>query len=96
MLIIESEQEIIEQLEKAEVNFKETKLALAKARSLVMETETSTIEAKLYRDSLKEKLRVHRNTVPRVELTRRDLEIQKFREEWPDLVEWAKERDLSK
>ena len=74
----------------------EARSALAEAKRKWTAAETDVISAKLNRDRVKEELRVHRNTTPRYEPDSRDLDIIRFREDNPELMEWMRERDEKK
>jgi hypothetical protein len=91
-----TEQEIIDKLAEAEKDWLESKRKLAEAKKRWTDAETSLINASIHRDRVREELRVHRNTVPRHELSRRDLEIEEFRQNNPEVVEFARLRDEEK
>lgn len=91
-----TKQEIIEQLDKAEVAVCNAKLALIIAHNHLIEIETWVINSTLHRDFLKEKLERIVNSTPKYEQSARDLEVIKFQETFPELCEWAKDRDKPK
>jgi hypothetical protein len=41
-------------------------------------------------------LRVHRNTTPKYETSPEDLDLQRFRDSHPELMEWVRERDAKR
>jgi hypothetical protein len=88
-----TEQEIIEKLALADKEVQDAKKALADARRRWTDAETNLISAKLHWERTKEELRVHRNTVPRSDPSRRDQEVEQFRKDNPEIVQWARERD---
>lgn len=90
----QAEVDLLDQIKKAETEHQHAKSKLAKAKRDLTNAETDLINTKLHVARLREQLRVYRNTTPRNDLSARDLEIQKFREEYPELCEWARQRDL--
>lgn len=90
---METEQELLDKLREAEKEYAESKRKLAEAKKRWTDAETDLINSKLHMDRVKEELRVHRNTVPRHEPSRRDLEIEEFRKNNPEVVEFARLRD---
>lgn len=88
-----SENELLGKLAEAEKELHEARSKLAEAKKRWTDAETNVISAKLNRDRVKEELRVHRNTVPKYEPDSRDLDIERFRVENPELMEWIRERD---
>ena len=93
-----TEKEILVRLAEAEKEYEHSKKSLAKAKKLLVAAETETINHKLHLDRIKEELRVHRATIPSThpEITLREQEIIRFREDHPELVDFAKERDQNK
>lgn len=91
-------EKIQEQLAEADREIKEAKSLLAQKRKEWTEAETALIHAKLKKERLTEALRINRATVPssNPELSLRDQDIQAFREKYPELCEWAKDRDIKK
>lgn len=91
-----TEQELINKLEEAEAKVLTVRLLLTEAKKAWTDTETLLVEVKLIRDRARETLRVHRNTTIIVPPTMKELELEKFRETYPEICVWAKERDLKK
>lgn len=91
-----TEKDILLKLDEAEKEFQLAQRSLSEAKKRWTEAETKLINAKIYRDRIKEELRVHRATTPKYEPNKRDDDIEQFRKNHPELVEWAKERDLKK
>lgn len=91
-----TEQEVVAALATAEKELVEAKTNLTKARRAVTEAESQVIETKLNRDRAKEALRVFRNRTPKYAPEKRELEIDQFRLDHPELVEWARKRDKDK
>lgn len=91
-----TENDILTLLATAEKELVEAKANLTKARRAVTDAESKVIETKLNRDRAKESLRVFRNRTPKHVPERRDLEIEQFRIDHPELVEWARKRDADK
>jgi hypothetical protein len=91
-----NEPEIISLLNEAEQDYQRASLLLSKAKRTLMEVETIVIESKLRMEKYVELLRIHRNTHSQPEIVLRDEEIQQFRQDHPELVALAKERDRSK
>jgi hypothetical protein len=91
-----TEQELIDKLAEAEREILATKKALAEAKKRWTDIETTLISAKINRDRIKEALRVYRKTTPGYEPDARELEIERFRKDNPELVEWARQRDRIK
>lgn len=90
------ENELLSKLAEAEKSLHEARNALAEAKRKWTTAETEVISAKLNRDRVKEELRVHRNTTPRHEPDARDLDIIRFREDNPEVMEWVRKRDEKK
>jgi hypothetical protein len=88
-----SEEEILSQLEEAELDWIEAKRKIAFSKKLLMHAETLLIEIKFRKDNLTEALRVFRNTTPIQPLSLRELEIERFRKDNPEVCAFAKERD---
>ena len=96
---MESEKDkLLSEIQKAETKYAEVSRQLTLAKKKAVEAETMAVEAKINLQRLYESLRHNRNTVPasHPELSLREQEIVKFRQDHPELVEWAKERDLKK
>jgi hypothetical protein len=88
-----NEKELVNKLAEAEREVVDAKKALAEAKRRWTDAETDLISAKIQRDRAKEELRVYRNVTPKYDPDNRDLEIERFRRDNPELVEWARERD---
>lgn len=88
-----TEQELINKLVEADKEIANAKRALSEAKKRWTDAETNLISAKINRDRVKEELRVYRRTTPRYEPDQRDLDIERFRKDNPELVEWARQRD---
>lgn len=92
----QGEQDLLDQIEKAETEHRHAKAKFAKAKRDVVNAETDVVNTKLHVARLREQLRVYRNITPKDEPSARDLEIQRFREDNPEVCEWAKQRDIGK
>lgn len=88
-----TEQELINKLAEADREVIDAKKALAEAKKRWTDAETNLISAKINRDRIKEDLRVYRRITVRHDPDARDLEIERFRQDNPELVEWARQRD---
>lgn len=93
-----TEQEILERLVVAQGEYEQAQKSLARAKKIVITAETEAVNCKIVLDQIKEELRVHRATIPSThpEISQRELEIEKFRQDNPEIVAFAKERDLGK
>lgn len=91
-----TEQELIKKLAEADREVVDAKKALAEAKKRWTDAETDLITAKITRERIKEELRVYRNVTVRYDPDGRDLEIERFRKDNPELVEWARQRDQRK
>ena len=91
-----TEQELIDKLADADREVVDAKKALAEAKKRWTDAETDLISAKISRDRIKEQLRVHRNVTVKYDPDQRDLELERFRKDNPELVEWARQRDEDK
>ncbi len=91
-----SDQELLQQLDDADYEYQEAKRKLARLKKECMDAETVLINCKIHKEKVVEALRVHMNTTPRLEKSLQDLEIERFRETHPELVEWARQRDEHK
>jgi hypothetical protein len=89
-----NEQQLAELLINAELTLAEAKEELAKAKMVWLDAETEVVNARIARDRALENLRVFRNTDPNIPPDAREMEIQRFRKANPEVVEFAKERDL--
>lgn len=88
-----TENELLSKLAEAEKSLYEARNSLAEAKRKWTTAETEVISAKLNRDRVKEELRVHRNTTPNYEPTSEELELERFRQDNPELMQWVRERD---
>lgn len=93
-----NEQEILAAIEAADKEYADAKRAFMDAKRKVLDCETELLNAKLRKERLVEELRINRNTVPSAtpEKSLRDLDLERFRAEHPELVEWARQRDLKR
>lgn len=91
-----TDEELLKQLDDADYEYQEAKRKLARLKKEYVDAETVLINCKLHKDRVVEALRVHMATTPRHEKSLQDLEIDRFRETYPELVEWAKLRDEEK
>ena len=91
-----SEKELLSKLAEAEKELTNTKNLLAEAKRKWTAAETNVISAKIHLDRVKEEIRIHRNTTPRNDPTPQDLDLQRFRDDHPELMEWIRERDKKK
>jgi len=88
-----TEQELLEQLAEVDLDWQFAKKKLVDARKPLIEIEDEIIELKIKKDSLTEKLRVFKATDKVQPLSIKELEIQRFRKENPEVCAWARERD---
>ncbi len=91
-----TEKELVDKLAEAEREVVDAKKALAEAKKRWTDAETDLISAKITRDRIKEELRVYRKTTPKYDPDQRDLDIERFRKDNPELCEWARQRDIDK
>jgi hypothetical protein len=91
-----TEQELLQQLAEAKKEYERLVRVQAAAKKRLMETETVLIEAKLHKERAEEALEKYRLTVPKYDPSQRDLEVEKFQQDHPELCEWAKQRDQNK
>ncbi len=91
-----TEKELVDKLAEAEKELHNAKRALAEAKKRWTDAETNVISAKLNRDRIKEELYEYHRTTPKYEPDQRDLDIEKFRKDNPEICEWARERDAKK
>ncbi len=88
-----TEQELLDKLREAEKGYAESKRKLSETKKRWTDAETELVNSKLHMERVKEELRVHRNTTVRHEPSRRDQEIEEFRQNNPEVVEFARLRD---
>ena len=81
------EQELINQLNDAEIVLKEVKKDIARLKTALDKANTNLVGAKKNLDELKESLRLFRNAEVKVEITQRDIDIADFRERFPELCD---------
>lgn len=91
-----TEQEIVAELAEAEKEWLDAKRSQAAAKKRWTESETKLVNVSVHMSRLKEELRVLRNRNPIQDPTLRELEIEKFRKDNPEIVEYAKLRDQEK
>lgn len=91
-----NEQGLMDELAKADAEHLEAKRKLAVAKRLCTHAETQVIETALNKERMAEKLRAFRARSMNRPLTLLQMEIEKFREDYPDLVEFARLRDAEK
>jgi len=91
-----TDEELLKQLDDADYAHQDAKRKLATLKRECIEAETVVINCKLHKDRVAEALRVHIATTPRPEKSLQDLEIERFRETYPELCEWARQRDEHK
>ena len=91
-----TEQELLDQLETIEYSYLSAKRKLIEIQKQYADIETLLIELKINKEKLTEELRVFRKTNASQPLSLRDLEIEKFRKNNPELCQWASERDKPK
>lgn len=87
------EQELLKKLANAEIGLAEAKKGFAEAKRALTNAETNLVNAKLHRDRVKEELRVYRAITPKYDPDRRDQEIEQFRQDNPEIMEFIKQRD---
>ena len=92
-MFTKTEDKILQELEEVELDLKDAKRKLAVVKKLWMNEETKIIDLKLHKDNLIEALRVFKNISPIQPLSIRDLEIERFRKDNPEVCAFAKERD---
>lgn len=88
-----TEKELLGKLAEAEKELLDARRALGEARKRWTDAETDVISAKLNKERIKEELRVHRNTTPTYEPTPEELDLERFRRDNPELMQWVRERD---
>ena len=88
-----TEKELLGKLAEAEKELDDARRALTDARKRWTDAETDVISAKLNKERIKEEIRVHRNTTPSYEPTSEELELERFRRDNPELMQWVRERD---
>lgn len=91
-----TDEELLKQLDDAEFEYQEAKKNLARLNKEYINAETVLINCKLHKERVVETLRVHMATTPRHEKSLQDLEVDRFRETHPEIVEWARQRDECK
>jgi len=91
-----TEQEILDQIEEVEHDRKNAKRKLASAKKLLMDMETKIIELNLQKAKLMEDLRVFKLTSIIQPKTPYELEIERFRQNNPEICAFAKDRDTFK
>lgn len=87
------EKELLTKLAEAEKDLHDARNSLADAKRKWTSAETNVISAKIHLDRVKEELRVHRVTTPKYEPSVQDLDLERFRRDNPELMEWVRERD---
>lgn len=88
-----TDEELLKQLDNADYEYQDAKRKLARLKKECIDAETILINCKLHKDRVVEALRVHMATTPRPEKSLQDLEIERFREMYPDICAMAKQRD---
>jgi hypothetical protein len=88
-----TEKELLSKLAEAEKELLDARRSLDEARKRWTDAETNVISAKLNKERIKEEIRVHRNTTPTNEPTSEELELERFRQDNPELMQWIRERD---
>lgn len=88
-----TEKELLSKLAEAEKELTDAKRLLTEARKRWTDAETDVISAKLKTERVKEEIRVHRNTTPNYEPTPEELDLERFRQDNPELMQWVRERD---
>ena len=89
-----TEAELLQQLSEVDFDWQKAKRELARAKKLWTDIETNLIELKLRKESIMENLRVFNNTSPIQPPSLRELEIERFRKNNPEICTFAKERDI--
>jgi multidrug resistance efflux pump len=87
------EKELLTKLAEAEKELHGARNSLADAKRKWTAAETNVISAKIYLDRVKEELRVYRNTTPKYEPSAQDLDLERFRRDNHELMQWIRERD---
>jgi len=90
------EQELIRDLQNAEEELSIAQRALAEAKKRWTDAETLVIDCKIHRDRMKDALRDYRVRTPKYEPTKRDEDIEQYRQNNPEVVEMARQRDLNR
>ena len=91
-----NEQELRQQAEEADKEWKLAKKRLSDAKNKLMAAESYVLECKMNKDRLDEQLRTHIATTPRYDQSLQDLEIERFQAIYPELCAFAKKRDENK
>lgn len=91
-----TEDQLIKQLAEVEQAWQHAKKRLAAAKKLLTDSETQIIELSIEKDRLIEALRVHRNTTIIQPVSLRQLEIERFRKDYPEVCALVKDRDEAK
>ena len=90
--------ELLTALAEAEKDYADAKKVVAQCKKQCIDAETKLIEAKLNKEKLEEALRIDKNTVPSLtpEMSAREKEIEQFRQNNPEVVEFARQRDAKR
>lgn len=94
--MLQTEQELMDKLAEANKAMLEAKRKLSEAKKRWTDAETELVSTSIHRDRVKEELRVYRNITVRHDPSRRDLEVEEFRKNNPEVVEFARLRDEEK
>jgi hypothetical protein len=92
------EQMLLQRLSELNEELQHKQRRIKEMKREVLLKESEYIELKIQHEKLTEELRVCRNTVPPVipEKSLRDIEIERFRETYPEVCAEAEERDKNK
>ena len=91
-----TEQEMLEQIDYIEGSIKIARRKISEARRNFDNAESELIELKIQRDKLTEQLTNYRETTTNVPQEIWDIDLERFRNTYPELCEWARERDANK
>ena len=91
-----TEQELLEQIDYVKSAIKIAKKKIAAAKKAVDDGESELIELRIQQEKLVSELDEFRKTTPVVEPELWEIEIDRFRNAYPELCEWARKRDEGK
>ena len=91
-----NEQQLVELLINAEQTLSDAKEELAEAKMVWLNAETEVVNARVARDRALENLRVFKAADPNVPPDAREMEIERFRQHNPEVVEFARQREEKK
>jgi hypothetical protein len=84
------QKDILERLMAAELLYQEHRMKTAAAKKLFIECETDMVSSKITKENIQEELRIHMLKYPEEEATLNQLDIARFSEVLPGLLEKLK------